>query len=501
MPPYSEADVVEDGVQCYLCDKFTGKTWLSIMDHLRKMHGVSMLEVADTYLGEMARAEGNKQRRDSHARKKETAIAVASQAPDLGPQVMPAGGPACPAVDAVRTKPDGTSWRAFWVKTDPSGSPIFPLELEAVSAEPAGAAEPLQVVEKFCKPTCKHAARPQQVPDRMASDMTNAGQLQEIRSMVAQLVQPTVKGPEVALPTVSITAEAAGWTADALSADARRHAWPIRRRVEVDLTDFVRFLRGRALGDSSVEIAEQGVGYFFALLDIEPEGFSLAGAVARVYTDNIATALFDLPLLSLDYSWTRKIVDSMSVLCTFLVTECGRLRWDEIARCIRQLSQECFESKKKASGKKKRLGNLRRMQADAERLTRLPPVLRGAEHILYHQTRHSQGGAPGSSKSLEVTHADLGGGVYACGTHGYRKHTHTTKLGMCDLKALAAPWSPSLGVPFVVVMYVFSSHRCPSSRMPFARQWWTSASSGTIAWTSTICPSTSGGPPMWRWSV
>jgi hypothetical protein len=105
MLPYSEADVVEDGVQCYLCDKFTGTTWLSVANHLRKMHGVSALELADTYIGGMARTESNTQRRGSHAVKKEKDIAPALQNPYIGRWA--------PVADTVHTKPDGTSWRPF----------------------------------------------------------------------------------------------------------------------------------------------------------------------------------------------------------------------------------------------------------------------------------------------------------------------------------------------------------------------------------------------------
>jgi hypothetical protein len=73
------------------------------------------------------------------------------------------------------------------------------------------------------------------------------------------------------------------------------------------------------------------------------------------------------------------------------------------------------------------------------------------------QKPHSQGEAAGSSKSPEVTHADLDRGVYNCCTVPQVYNTATNNISMCDLRTLAVPWSPSLEVPFWVVVYILSS--------------------------------------------
>ncbi len=76
------------------------------------------------------------------------------------------------------------------------------------------------------------------------------------------------------------------------------------------------------------------------------------------------------------------------------------------------------------------------------------PLLTGADYINHHPQWHSQGGAPRNSKSPEVTHADLGGGGVIFAVRSAIIYT-TTKIGMCDLRTLAASWSPSLGLMYL----------------------------------------------------
>jgi hypothetical protein len=82
------------------------------------------------------------------------------------------------------------------------------------------------------------------------------------------------------------------------------------------------------------------------------------------------------------------------------------------------------------------------------------PGVRRAHIHTTTQKRHSQGGAPGSSKSTEVTHADLGGSVYNCGTQGIANITPPSPISVCVTSGLlvflgAPPWVCHCGWWFI----------------------------------------------------
>lgn len=64
----------------------------------------------------------------------------------------------------------------------------------------------------------------------------------------------------------------------------------------------------------------------------------------------------------------------MSLLCEFLLLECGRQGCDGAARCIRQFLLESLSQRKKVLSKQKKFGSIRKRQRDAARLAALPPV-------------------------------------------------------------------------------------------------------------------------------
>ena len=113
--------------------------------------------------------------------------------------------------------------------------------------------------------------------ERKISEMSGVSSMQ-------QKQEPAV---EVPMPKVQLTKEAVEWDADSLSMSARRNAWPLGRQSRVDLTAFECFLKSRALSVSSVQIHTQGVCYFFSLFDISEDNFSLAGALATIYIENM----------------------------------------------------------------------------------------------------------------------------------------------------------------------------------------------------------------------
>lgn len=210
--------------------------------------------------------------------------------------------------------------------------------------------------------------------------------LQNIQATIADFNGARPRDPafEVPLPKVTIIDEAMQWSADSLSKESRRHTWPIRHQADIDDIDFQRFLKSRALSQQSVDIYTQGVRYFFNMFDISvnekhvsiasAENSKLIGFFVVLYTENVMTTAFELPLLNTEYPWTRKIIDSVSLMLDFLGIECNRRRLDEAGRCLQLLAKEYFNPKKRSGYKERKVGMMQKKQSDAERLKHMPSV-------------------------------------------------------------------------------------------------------------------------------
>jgi hypothetical protein len=83
----------------------------------------------------------------------------------------------------------------------------------------------------------------------------------------------------------------------------------------------------------------------------------------------------------------------------------------------------------------------------------------GPEYIHRHQERHSRGAATGSRIILR-SHIPILVVVFTFGVPMRTANIYiTTNIGMCDLRTLAASWSSSLRVLFVMVVFIFISRR------------------------------------------
>lgn len=400
LPPYTGQEELT-ALVCYKCDAFKSpKSWVSLMEHLRRMHGISWKSVAGTPLHTLARKDQNVKDKNLYGAKRDKA---AGKADGVQPE------PAEPA-DGLQPLPEaGTpsaEWRAFWVKVDPSGTPVMPLELQEMVEQP------LQVAPKFWKPTCKAIARPtsaqstgpqaRHAPSQPASVTANLqdplavisgntseqqgrGAAEVIATLVtalqrlAPMGQPQLQQREPTRLIVAIAERAAAWHPEMLQPGAKRHMWPLRGVETVDVStcmiNFERFLRNLSLKPKSIGIAMSGTNYFLSLLTVDGDHTSLAGIVAAVYTSNLAASVFDLPLMDPSRSWACKIVAALhGHLCPFLLAECGRKQYDDTARCIRQLQSEFLVPRTKACNKAKKRRMRAKKKEEAIRLKDMPPV-------------------------------------------------------------------------------------------------------------------------------
>jgi hypothetical protein len=157
-----------------------------------------------------------------------------------------------------RRKPDGTTWRLFWVQTGAGGVPVQPLAMEPVEPE---------------------------FPDL-----------------------PPPPSPS-SIPNIAITAEALAWTPDKLKKDSQKKTWPWRHAPDWPLPDYERYVRNKGNEASSVQIAKDGIKYFFSLLEVQGAKDDIIALFVILYKEKIAAKVFDLPILSTEFHWTRNLCE------------------------------------------------------------------------------------------------------------------------------------------------------------------------------------------------
>lgn len=146
LPPYTEADVIADGVKCYKCDGFTTTSWKKLMEHLRRQHGIQWGTVKGTYLHSQARRELNESEREKYEAKKQKQPAASKRGPTEGGRAGVAVAQGAPA-ELKRNRDDtcdGWSWKAMWVKVGLDGFPVWPLQVRDMTGSDSSHSCPQQ---------------------------------------------------------------------------------------------------------------------------------------------------------------------------------------------------------------------------------------------------------------------------------------------------------------------------------------------------------------------
>jgi hypothetical protein len=263
--------------------------------------------------------------------------------------------PADPAVrlqdgEVLRT-PDGGFWRAMWVLYEARGVPSNPPTVQEIdkweftTSDPAQweavkavkAVEPPVNVEGPQTPVKVQAVNTEEPPVKVEGPQTPvklqmaenplAGLLEQLAHVLtpekgsAPSTGEVGRAPRV---RVKIARDALEWTSASLAADSRRHSWPLAPREDftMDIAEFGNFLANRSMSDDTAKIHKQGAEYFVRLLDFDgsPGWVSL---LASMFDENLVNAIIQLPLMDSAYSWTRKIVDSMDLLCEMCILASG----------------------------------------------------------------------------------------------------------------------------------------------------------------------------------
>jgi hypothetical protein len=360
-PPYTETDDPANGLPCYLCESFVGKSWGSMMNHFKNVHKIPFSELTGTWVHKKGTEEFRAQSRDRYQRKSEDANKVdpASMGNNKQPSAEPverarlgktkrpsaegnkkhqgrpevvtgatkepvdvasAGGAGLPT---TRVKEDGTTWSLYWVKVSAGGVPIFPVEIEDCTGVPNGM-------------KCPTKDSP----------------------------------PEMTTVAMKFTDEALFWEP---GVRLGRNKWPLAVDTDVKLDEF-EIYAANLKGHKRVSFSQyvQKLRYFYGLFESQTK-FKHEAFLANFYTSGLAQQWAALPIMNPSYSTTRHIVTGLCHLVDCLLIECRRGRNDETARCLSLLRDDVLKPMSRRIAKARNEAKAENQERDASKIAKLPP--------------------------------------------------------------------------------------------------------------------------------
>ena len=298
------------------------------MDHLRLQHGIKITSIAGTWFHSTAKNEAALERKQRRQQLEEKLPEVVVKRERINEEPNEDTGDSSgvrtsvdvrdpillddPAVrlrgGAVLKTPSGGYWKAMWVAHNAEyrvATPVIAINIEQWELHwpTESATQPL--------PTAS-ATLPSGAGARSSGSMLGDNPPSNSSS-------PT-KGPPVT--KVTITEAARNWKPDMLADGARRHSWPIETTTKINLDDFTKFLDNRAMAEDTSMIYKQGVDYLMSIFVIDGP-VHIVSILSTLYVEDVITDVLRLPLMNPSYSWTRKVVDSLSLLCELGSIECS----------------------------------------------------------------------------------------------------------------------------------------------------------------------------------
>ena len=122
----------------------------------------------------------------------------------------------------------------------------------------------------------------------------------------------------------------------------------------------------------------QAMSYFYGLITVKfdegQEEHAHIGTLQALYSEGVIQKVLQLPILSPQYTWTRKITFALQHWCAFHLIECNRRNLNHAARCISLLSTDCLANVKKQVARRHKLALIAKNRKDADLIEKLPPV-------------------------------------------------------------------------------------------------------------------------------
>lgn len=366
-PPYSERDIPENGLVCFLCKEFAATNFGSILTHLKQKHKYPNKTWKGTFLYE----QGNKciAHRD-RIRYQKVAPPRQRQANAVKREVGgdSIGGGAAAVADRKMTKPDGSTWALYWVRVGEDDAPLLPVELESL---PSGASQ-----SRSSAPTVASQSsvgtQPAETPPR--DDVW--GESAQIPKWRQDLPHIRIKNTYIVLQPPVPSAHG-----------GRTSGWPVQLQVvDTDLSGFRQYLHSqKAFKSAAQDECIRSMSRVFDML--ESDSFDIARrandptTLVAIIVDNIHQALFELPLLAPEYTWTGNIISALKTFSDYQLSAIrkqkslsGHPRWQSFQDCIHQLQEDLQGGPtKRITQERKRRHNERRA-IDAERINNFAPL-------------------------------------------------------------------------------------------------------------------------------
>ena len=340
-PPYKEGDLIQEGLACYLCGRYTAYKWSHLLEHLRSpKHGLSHKTLHGCFLHTKAREElrsaAQTQYRARMLKQKEDNVTAPTSATE------PANVPKY-------------IWREMlcWVRCSSDGMPCCPVECMLRPQIEA----PQHAASAYRPPT----------PEAVLS-LPNV----DIRKvyMECRAPQPACTG-------------------------GRTAAWPIAIDVDATFIDAFREWLARRKGllpnsgrqPEALKDMVRGVARFLHMLEVDGQAVTSAASIsdpsilAALYVHGTYKKFFDLSILDPVHTWSRKLLQSLKLFCQFHLELVARQiiltdesKWPKFKVAIEQLRADLCGGLTTRAKAEKEKRNKARVKLDRQRLEAFPKI-------------------------------------------------------------------------------------------------------------------------------
>lgn len=381
-PPYTEHDDIQQGLNCYICDTGAYKSWMLLMEHVRRAHGIQHSQLNGTYLHTMASKDIAADARDRRQRNKEAKQAKSTPGGEQGLGQESVAGAERGGEQGDFEAP-GSGQQTFWkmgmafFKTDEHGEIICPMEVVSElpqggvlleKPEQASSSGTVHRMPKFVAPTTKAPA-----------PKPPAGIHSHHQSSPAPVADWISTVPKICIKQEYIDHK----DVEPSTPGSRAPKWPIQLgEFKIEIPKFEQHLMteksqgGGAQGDTM-----RGLTRFFHMLEMEGSDYSDPAILVSMRISGLHKAIFKLHLMQPGFSWTRKILDALKVFIEWQIDQVGtqhlmsdQKHWLKYKTSLEQLlaSLKGGIQKKVYLDKNKRTFDRRLW--DATKLENFPPV-------------------------------------------------------------------------------------------------------------------------------
>ena len=179
-------------------------------------------------------------------------------------------------------------------------------------------------------------------------------------------------GDDVPVPKVQIGQHALDWD----GAKKSRTTWPFPATAQFHINGLEEYMlkNKRVLPDTFKDSTQQGINYFFQLLAVGSDKYSDVGVFQALQDQHIMGDIIKLKIFDPSFSWTRKMLSSLSHGIDFMLLRCEDCNFGPARRSLKLLQANYITPTKKACLEFRKEAKQSRKELDYERLKGYLPV-------------------------------------------------------------------------------------------------------------------------------